>query len=90
MRIGIYGIYDNMAAEYKPISQLPSADYVSDSDMFLVSIFDDDRHVYRSVGMKWKDVKDRFVDQIRNRTEDWFTMPGLSAGRAKIERLSAD
>ena len=51
-----------MAAEYKPISQLPSADNVNDDDLFLVSIFDDNRHTYQSVGMKWKDVKNRFVD----------------------------
>ena len=51
-----------MAAEYKPISQLPSADNVNDGDLFIVSIFDSGRHTYRSVGMNWKDVKNRFVD----------------------------
>ena len=79
-----------MAAEYKPISQLPSADNVNDGDMFLVSIFDDGRRTYRSVGMKWKDVKNRFVDQIGNRADDWLAIPRLSADLVKIEALSVD
>ena len=79
-----------MAAEYKPISQLPSADNVNDGDMFLVSIFDNGRHTYRSVGMKWKDVKNRFVDQIGNRVDDWLAIPRLSADKVKIGTLSVD
>ena len=79
-----------MAAEYKPISQLPSADNVNDGDMFLVSIFDDSRRTYRSVGMKWKDVKNRFVDQSGNRVDDWLAIPRLSADQVKIGTLSVD
>jgi uncharacterized NAD(P)/FAD-binding protein YdhS len=65
--------------EYVSLKELLSTDQINDDDRFLVSIFDNSLNTFHSRGMKWRDIKDRFADQIKNMPDAWFTIPNLSS-----------
>lgn len=48
--------------EYKSLKDLPEISQINGKDMLLVSIFDEDRHVFQSGSIKWADVKSEFAD----------------------------
>jgi hypothetical protein len=74
--------------EYKSLRDLRPISSINDEDMLLVSVFDDDRHVFQSGAIIWRDIKNRFVDQIKNRPDDWFVVPNLSSHQILADRLS--